>query len=504
MQSNFFFLYRTICKGVSIFIFIQFNYFFSQAQSYTGYHSSAYAGVYSILNNPADILNHRTRADINLVGFSTALGNNVFAFKYKNRNDDAAGLAYPNPVKKDGKLNFNTDVFGPSVMIKLSDKNAFAVTTRARVFTNVDDISNAILNSLLPDVSTESYLGKRLAIINASVNMHTWKEVALTYSHQIANTDFGVWKAGISLKYLGGVAAFSLSSNNLSYIHDSIIDPADGKTKDALINATGNINISYTKSLDSLSDDINDYLSFKNPGAGLDIGVSYEYRDEMQVYETLYSDRAANYIWKAGASITDIGLIRYKKQQTKSMVNNFSGKTYTVDTLVLPSDSNDIYQMANYYNNLFNARTESSLLTMQLPTTLHLSYDRYFNKWLGVQAQLNIPLVFSKLNFYTGNYTPVSICITPRAEITWAGFYMPISYNSISRLNVGAALRLGPLVIGSSSIINARAGKTKGLDGYFILRIPIFGYREYKNKTYGQQTPKLTRKQRRELGCPTN
>jgi hypothetical protein len=494
----------TIIKRITLLITIQFIYLFSTAQSYTGYHSSAYAGVYSILNNPADILNHRTRADINLIGFSTALSNNIFAFKFKNRNDDNGGFSYPNPIKKDGKLNFNADIFGPSVMIKLSDKNAFAVTTRARAFTNVHGISNAILNSLLPDVSTESYLGKRLAISNASVNMHTWKEVALTYSRQIAHTDFGVWKAGITLKYLGGVAAFSLSSNNLSYIHDSIIDPRDGKTKDALINATGNINISYTKSLDSLSDDINDYLSFKNPGAGLDIGVSYEYRDEMQVYETSYSDKTANYIWKAGASITDIGFISYNKEQTKSMVNNFSGKTYTVDTLVPPSDSNDIYQMANYYNNLFNARTESSLLTMQLPTTLHLSYDRYFNKWLGVQAQLNIPLVFSKLNFYTGNYTPVSICITPRAEISWAGLYMPISYNSISRLNVGTALRLGPLVIGSSSIINARAGKTKGLDVYFILRIPIFGYREYKNKIYGQQTPKLTRKQRRELHCPTN
>ncbi len=504
MQSFLIFQVRSIIKSILLLTLIQFIHFFSQAQSYTGYHSSAYAGVYSILNNTADILNHRTRADINLAGFSTTLGNNLFAFKYKNRNDDNGGFSYPKPVKKELKGNFNADIFGPSVMIKLSDKNAFAVTTRARVFTNVHGISNHIINSLLPDVEKESYVGRRLAISNASVNMHSWKEVAFTYSRQIANTDFGVWKAGISLKYLGGVAAFSLSSNNLSYIHDSIIDPADGKTKDALINATGNININYTKSLDSLSDDVNDYLSFKNPGAGLDVGLSYEYRDEMQVYETSYSDKTANYIWKAGASITDIGFIRYNKQQTKSMGYNFLGKTYTVDTLVPPSDSNDIYQMANYYNNLFNARTEPSLLTMQLPTTLHLSYDTYFNKWLGVQAQLNIPLVFSRLNFYTGNYSPVSVCITPRAEITWAGFYMPVSYNSISGLNVGTALRLGPLVIGSASIINARAGKTKGLDTYFILRIPIFGYREYKNKTYGQQTPKLTRKQRRELDCPTN
>ncbi len=503
MTNKFFFLCRTIVKGVAIFILLQFINLFSAAQTYTGYHSSAYAGVYSIVNNPADILNHRTRADINLAGVSATIANNIFTFKYKNRNDDAAGLSYPKPVKKDGKGNIIADAFGPSTMLKLSDKNAIAISTRARVFTNVHGFSNDIINSLLPDVSSESYVGRRLNLTNMSVNAHAWKEVALTYSRQIANTDFGVWKAGLSLKYLGGVAAFSASSNKLSYIHDSIIDPVNGKKRDALQTAFGNINLVYTKTLDSLSDDVDDYLSFKNPGAGVDIGVSYEHRDEMQVYETLYGDKTANYIWKAGAAITDIGFIKYSKQETKSFQSTFRGNTYTVDTLILPADSNEVYQIVNFYNNRFNTSSESSLIKMQLPTTLRLSYDRYFNKWLGVQAQLNIPLVFSKLNFYTGNFTPISFCITPRAEITWAGLYMPFSYNSISGLNVGTALRLGPLVIGAASLINTRiAGRTKTLDAYVILRIPFFGYREYKNKIIGGQTQKLNRKQRRELDCP--
>ena len=473
------------------------------AQSYTGYHSSAYAGVYSILNNPADILNHRTGADINLCGVSATIANNIFTFKYKNRNDDAAGLSYPRPVKKDGKGNIIADVFGPSVMLKLSDKNALAVSTRARVVTNVYGFSDHIINSLLPDVSSESYVGRRLSINNMSLNMHAWKEVALSYSRQIAHTDFGVWKAAASIKYLGGVAAFSISSNKLSYIHDSIIDPVDGKKKDALQTAFGNINLTYTKNLDSLSENVDDYLSFKNPGAGLDIGVSYEHRDEMQVYETLYSDKTANYIWKAGVAITDIGFIKYPQQQTKSFQSTFTGNTYTVDTLILPADSNEVYQVVNFYNNRFNTSGASSLIKMQLPTTLHLSYDRFFNKWLGVQAQLNIPLVFTRFNFYTGNYNAVSFVVTPRAEVTWAGLYMPVSYNSISGLQAGAALRLGPLVFGAASLINTRIlGRTKSLDAYAILRIPFFGYREYKNKTSGQQTPKLTRKQRKALNCP--
>jgi hypothetical protein len=132
-----------------------------------------------------------------------------------------------------------------------------------------------------------------------------------------------------------------------------------------------------------------------------------------------------------------------------------------------------------------------------------LAYDRFFNKVVGIQAQVNIPLLFSRINFYTGNYNPVSISVTPRAEISWAGVYMPLSYNSISGFQAGAAMRLGPLVIGASSIINARFAKTKSADFYFILRVPFFGYRPYKNKSYNQSNPKLTRKQQRELDCPT-
>ncbi|MBS1510645.1 MAG: hypothetical protein JST86_07395 [Bacteroidetes bacterium] len=471
------------------------------AQSFTGYHSSPYAGVYSTITSPADILNYRVRADLNLVSLSTELGNNIFKFSYKNRNDDKGGFSYPDPITKKGKFLGLTDVFGPSLLVKWNDKNAIALTTRARVMANLHGIATDLLNSTVPDFIDPRYIGTPLSISNMSANMHAWKEVALTYSRQVANTDYGVWKAGASLKLLGGFAAVSFTSNNISFIHDSIIDPTDGKKKDAIINTTGNIALSYTKNLDSLGANSSDYLNFSHPSLGLDIGVSYEFRDEMQVYETQYSDKTANYIWKAGASITDIGFVKYNKDGMKGITIASAGKTYTTDQLTVPSDSTEAYQIINYYKNLFNARTEGNTLVMQLPTTLHLTYDRYFNKWLGVQAQVNVPLVFTRLSYYNGNYNPLGLYITPRAEIPQAGFYMPISYNSISGFKVGAALRLGPLVIGSSSVINMRVAKTKAFDGYFILRIPLFSFREYKEKKIND-TPRLTKKQRRLLDCP--
>jgi Family of unknown function (DUF5723) len=477
------------------------------AQSYTGYHSGAYSGVYSILNNPADILNHRVRGDFNLAGVSTALGNNVFTFKYKKINGDGENdpLAFGNPIKKAAKQNFNTDVFGPSLLIRLSDKHAFALTTRARAMANLYGLDKEILNALFQNKIESTFINNTVTAKDMSLQAHAWKEISLTYSRQITTSDYGVWKAGASLKYLSGLGAFSFATKNLSFTYDSIIDPVALRKKDAIIKSGGSIAIGYTKNFDSLSGDVNDYLRFTNPGFGADIGVSYEHRDEMQVYQTSYSDKANNYIWKAGAAITDIGFIRYPKSQTKALVTKFGSKPFLIDQLSAPSDSSNLFQKANYYAGVFGSRTEPSAITMQLPTTLRLSYDRYFNPWLGVQAQLNIPLMFTRVSIHEGNYNPVSVVITPRAEVPAAGIYMPLSYNSISGFQMGAALRLGPLVVGSASLINTRIlGSTKGADAYFILRIPLFGYREFKEKAYFETHPKLSRKQRRMLDCSGN
>ncbi len=473
------------------------------SQSYPGYHSSSYTGVYGILTNPADILNHRFRADINLVGFFTQVGNNQVTFKY-HVSDGENNASRPDPIKRPGRLNFNTDIFGPSIMLRLSDKHAFAITTRARLMANVNGIGANLLNLTIQDSVDQSLIKANLAVSDISARVHGWTELALTYSRQIAVTDYGVWKAGISLKYLGGLGAFFLNTNKLSFTYDdSLYNPTTNQTNEAVTNVQGSISLGYTKNIDSLNRSARDYLSFKNPGVGIDIGVNYEYRDEMQVYETSYSEKTLNYIWRIGASITDIGFIRYNKQPTGGFTTRFSGNTFFTNDLNPPSDSSSVEQMSNYYKRLFNARSQSSAITMQLPTALHLTYDRFFNRWAGIQAQLNVPIMFSALTQYSGTYNPMSISVTPRAETVGFGVYLPLSYNTISGFQAGLSLRLGPLIIGSGSILNLKfLNRTKGGDAYFILRVPIFGYREYKEKVRRERTH-LSKRERRLLGCPT-
>ncbi len=494
-------IYFKATRWLAVLLAVMCCSFFAEAQSYQGYHSSTYSGVYAILTNPTDILNHRFRGDINLVGLSTQVNNNLVTFKLKN--GDGNNAIYPNPVTRQAKLNFNTDIFGPSILLRLSDKHALAITTRGRVMANVKGIGANLLNLTIQDSLEQSLINADLSINNISVTAHAWTELGLTYSRQIGISDYGVWKAGISLKYLSGVSAFALTTNKLAFTYtDSLAGLPVARA--AITNLRGTINLGYTKNVDSLNGNLNNYFSFTNPGVGLDIGVNYEYRGEMQVYETAYSDEIRNYIWKAGISITDIGFIRYSKQQTGGFGTTFKGNTYLTDTLSPPSDSSSIQQMVNYYQNLFAVRNESSAMTMQLPTALHLTYDRFFSKVLGIQAQVNVPLVFTPSPYYRGTFNPLSVCITPRAEISWCGFYLPVAWNSYAGLQVGAAIRLGPLVVGSGSLINTKfLNRTKSADAYFILRIPFFGYREYKEKTKKDRS-KLSREERKALDCPAN
>src|SRR3982751_1995999 len=102
-----------------LFLFCYFfNIYNTKAQSFTGYDVSSYAGVYGTLYNPANILDHRVRADINLAGFSTMEANNVVKLQFKN-TDNVATI--DDPTHKTGRGNFQTDVLGPSFMVRLSD-----------------------------------------------------------------------------------------------------------------------------------------------------------------------------------------------------------------------------------------------------------------------------------------------------------------------------------------------------------------------------------------------
>lgn len=485
-------------KRTSFFLFFFFLFTaFAKAQSYTGYDVSSYTGVYGTLFNPANILDHRFRGDVNLIGFSSGIQNNVLTI---DLSDKTNFTRVPYPINKTGRGAAFSDVMGPGFMLRLNDKNAIAVTSRFRFSADADHLDKNLLNIALQD-DPSPFNKDLINIKGGSMQAHAWDELAFTYSTQIGASVFGVWKAAASVKVLGGQGGAYLTANHLSFtFNDSLrIDLAQQLKYGGAVNSTGNINIDYSDFIDDWSNHYN-YKFFRQPGLGADVGVTYEYRDVMNVYETAYNPQTNNYKWKAGASISDIGSIRYRSS-SNSYNTHLNGQQYVFEDLTPPPDSTSLISIANWFKRQFPGRQSDTHFTMALPTTLHLTFDYSFNEWLSAAAHLSLPIMMSPPGYYIGTHTLSQLNVTPRAELSWVGFYLPFTYQFAGGFQSGMALRLGPLTIGSASLINLGIlRKSRSADGYFILRVPFFTYRDYESEEVPEHTH-WSRFKKRMLRC---
>ena len=81
----------------------------------------------------------------------------------------------------------------------------------------------------------------------------------------------------------------------------------------------------------------------------------------------------------------------------------------------------------------------------------------------GFYAQLAAQLPLQKEEAFNSiSYT--SVTFTPRYEGRAIGVYLPVNYNSLTQLNAGVSLRMGPLFVGSGSLLTAVLGDSKQAD----------------------------------------
>ena len=87
-----------------------------------------------------------------------------------------------------------------------------------------------------------------------------------------------------------------------------------------------------------------------------------------------------------------------------------------------------------------------------------------------------------KDKFYNNNRLNL-VTLTPRYESRFLGAYLPISYSSLGNTAFGFGLRLGPLIVGSGTIIsNLTSKKAQAANVYVGLKIPIYHKKKKKSK----------------------
>lgn len=446
-----------------------------EAQDFLPFSISNYSGVSGVHIQPASIADSRYKFDMVLTGFSFEAANNYLAlkrqaiFQPKLWDEKQFGTDYVyrtiNGNDKQGMVS--TIAMLPSFMVNLSPKSALAFSSRIRGQINIDRLSEDLAEVMAESFDNPDFYQVTLNNSNLSAQTNWWAEFNFTYAQVIPlASDKHFLKGGITLKYLQGIAS------GYSFIRDLSFRLEE---RDVISVFKSDVNYGISGKLDTKEFDPFDFVS--DPGFGMDVGFVYEYRPNIERYrynmdgkEGLLRPDKDKYLLRIGLSLLDVGGINFKKE--------FHSQDFTADIQnwdLTQVKLNSIEDFNDTLRNRFNfGQSVDESFRMRLPTALSLQVD--YNLGKGFYVNMTPYLAFRKgteISSKTHYFTTVSV--VPRYEAKWFGAGIPMQIDENGKARAGLALRLGPVWVGSNSILsNVMSSKTYNADAYVMLKIPIF------------------------------
>tara|TARA_R110002049_G_scaffold308939_1_gene515021 strand:- start:8227 stop:9561 length:1335 start_codon:yes stop_codon:yes gene_type:complete len=422
------------------------------AQSYIGNTVDNYAGVHALISNPSNVVDSRFKADINLVSASAFGGSDYFGINLGDIIKSDEGFDFDSDTEKfpSNANNFflNVDVIGPSFMFNLTPKSSIGLVSRARAFVNINNISGELYESISNDFDTNEDFNFNSE--NLSGTIHAWAEVGLVYGRVLFDKETSFLKGGVTLKYLQGAGSVFMSSPNFTGQYYATNEE---------LTTTGNL--AYGISQDFDQDDID--FSNLAVGFGADIGFTYEYRPNV-VRDSLTGRNVNKYKLKIAASITDIGSIDYKESEIT---------TYDLNNTVDVSSFEDEDNTEDFLDDNYPSNTETVAQKIKLPTAFHFLADYHLKNKFYISLQTSLSM--AKNNVANANTIINTATLAPRLETKWFSFYSPIGIRQYGDFAWGAGLRVGPLMVGSGSVLsNLISDSTKTTDVYVGLKIPLY------------------------------
>ena len=439
------------------------------AQIFPGYRTSNYSGVNGVFFNPANIADNRFKWSVNLLSANAFVGNDQSKLAFRDITRSFKGDSLKSILLRGDKPNLRSlvsaDVFGPSVMFNTKSGSAFAFTSRSRVFSNAYGIDGALAKSIIDagDANGNPYPVNFNSYPGSKLNTVGWTELGLSYATILTKKNSrNFLKAGLTVKYLAGTTNSYLTLNNL----DGSVN--NGVNGTYLTSTTGTVAINTTGA-DFNKYDFGDFFKFNGHGVGGDLGLVYEFRPAyMTQPDTIYVDNhfANKYKLKVGISITDIGSIRFKKDDATSAtytVNIPVGQEFLLNQFKDKSISQykAILDASPYFTKI--ASTDSKY-NVTLPTTLRADID--YNITRGFYVALGGQLALTKNNGKLSMYNYNSISLVPRYETKFFSVGLPFNYNELTHFNAGLSVRVGPVFFGSGSVITALIDNSKQADAH--------------------------------------
>lgn len=454
---------HTITTIAGILLFISNTY----GQYQLGLRLETSSGVNSLAINPTGNLNNPNKWDVNLLGGGIFMQNNyafieetnfmdfmwrVQSAKFVKAEDAESDLPYNNFIvdfydDADNRfVNSMTYVAGPSFALRLGKNHSIGAFYNMRSIIGGTDLPNELSYYKFKSKS----IIEQLAIPQLELSILNWSEIGVNYAMKIP-TDRGSFNFGVNLKYLLGHQGGYARSNE-PYLYGNLpgtnisINLPDG-------------NVGFAGDLDKSK-----LLEVNGKGVGADIGFSYILQDHEEGYKL-----------KIGASLIDLGYLKFENNAQKYQLN--------IDTIV--TIDLEPYKQYNYPADLDKAiaafshellqtgvtTSELKSLGMSLPAAFSLQAD------YGVTEKIYINALLIQRLPNSGNAPPRAniLAITPRWQTRWFSASAPISIYDWKKPRIGLATRVNWLIIGADDFAAAFVKrKFTGADFYMAIRITPF------------------------------
>lgn len=491
------------------------------AQDLLGFANTNYSGVYGIDFNPSSIADNRMKLDINLFAADFSVYNNFIGLDpaaFKGKSAMGAGLSYMRGdtnafslMDQSGwddiylktqtgdekrSVYFATRVMLPlSFMYSWDEKNSISITGEFRAMVNIDGIETPLAQTLYSDFGDSTLWTRPIDNDYASGQFMTWHEIGFGYARVLKDDNEHFFKVGIRPKLELGLGSMYFFAEDLRYepIHNDTVTIYGSH-----VQYGHSTNFDFPSGRDSASGqnanivDYNYSGIFSNPGIGLDIGFTYEWRPDYQDFKydmdgetNMWMRSKTKYKLKAGFSITDIGAIKFDRSEKSGDFGGgldhwyFRGIDLT-DTLPGTIDY-PMQALDDTLRSYFTFNETSPTYSVNLPTAFRGDVD--YQIWKDIYVNVNFAYALQWKKNPNKVHDLSYIAITPRWDYKWVGIMVPISYNQYKDFRVGTTLRLGPLFIGTADMgtFFGKKNEIYGANFYFGAHVPIH-FKEPKDR----------------------
>jgi hypothetical protein len=457
-----------------------------KSQEMLGVVNSNFGGVKTAMMNPANTGTSEQLININLLAGDLFLSSNYIYIHKKdygflkifrvNMSDPQYLYTYEYPGNytdsvyyfdyyKNSKSRYfyqNTRLAGPSILYHKGN-DAYSLVTGLRSVSSVEKLPDDLANFIYRGMQFRPQHSETYTDGWSRFTSLTWFEAGLGYTRTIFERYDDALYAGITAKLLLGLAGAYGLVDNVTYMIPSA---------DTIIVYNLNSRFGFSLPLNTASNAAELDPLVKGKGFSFDAGITYvRMKDRKRNYRESSGLRRGisnEYHYKAGISLLDMGFISFNQFVEVHEFNDVNNRIWPGLLSFNPSSLQDVIRSASYnlLGDSLASQTDATKFKIWLPSALSLQFDYNAGNNIFVNATVINGVRFAQPSVRRSSL----IAVTPRYEAKYFEVSLPVSLFDYRDLQLGMALRIFNLVIGTEKLGTfLHLTDVNGMDIYFAL-----------------------------------